>query len=381
MAPLQTGGTTGAGAPAVGGSAPQGGSGGAGSGAGGVAPVTGGAAGTAGEGGGAVADECASSPPVDESLHAKCTGSPVSCTFGGDPGHYDVTLKLTGGAAPSHVEAESRRFVVGQDALAPGQSQCLSMTLNVRSPEGQPIQDTAPVGTPGLNLRLVGGATLQAVGVARVESPIVLYIAGDSTVCDQDPQLDVEPAARFTGWGQLLPLYFKRGVSVTNNADSGEGSQAFRVDGGSLWAKIASGLKAGDFVFIQLGHNDKMTDAAIYHSRILGMVQAVKARQATPVLITPMVRNNGDALAAQHLYGNLNTRSELLSIAGAENVALIDLMLLSSEWVAELGRSTAQGYFVGDDATHSNELGAAVFAKMVAQAVADSELGLKSYLR
>ncbi len=131
----------------------------------------------------------------------------------------------------------------------------------------------------------------------------------------------------------------------------------------------------------QLGHNDKTTDAATYRSRITGMVRAVKAEQATPVLITPIVRNNGDALAAQHIYGNLNARSELLAIATAENVALIDLMLLTSEWVSEVGRTTAQTYFVGTDATHTNELGAAVFAKLVAQAIADSNLGLKSYLR
>jgi lysophospholipase L1-like esterase len=234
-----------------------------------------------------------------------------------------------------------------------------------------------------LNLRILGGESpkVQAVGVAKAAAPTVLYIAGDSTVCDQDPQLEAEPKARFTGWGQVLPRAFRRGLSVANYADSGESTAAFRPDGGSIWPRIATPLAKGDFVLIQLGHNDKMTPAATYRSRITAMVKAIKAKGATPILVTPIARNNGDALAMQHIYGDLNVRSELSQIATSEQVPLLDLLSKTSAWAASVGRSTAQTFFVGSDATHTNELGAALFADFVVEGIRELDLPLKEFLR
>jgi lysophospholipase L1-like esterase len=319
---------------------------------------------------------------IGTGLLAECGGDDVvDCVFGGEPGHYDVSLVLGGDAAAStRVLAESRRFMVDETATAAGETHCVSFSVNVRDPEGQPIQDVS-AGTPGLNLRLDGSApSLRAISVTPAD-PVVLYIAGDSTVCDQDPQFDQPPEGRFTGWGQLLPLFFKRGLSVTNYADSGEGTAAFRTDGGSLWGRIDETLKANDWVLIQVGHNDKTTTASTYRTRIQGMVDAVRAKGAFPVLISPMVRNTGDDLGAQHVYGDLNVREVLTEIATNKTVPFIDLMALSDAWVGELGRSAAQAYFVGTDQTHSNEHGARVFAELVVKGIVEQDLELGSYLR
>ena len=132
---------------------------------------------------------------------------------------------------------------------------------------------------------------------------------------------------------------------------------------------------------IQLGHNDKTTSASLYRSRITNLVNAIRSKGANPILITPMIRNTGDPLSAQHVWGDLNIRNELIGVANARGVPLIDLMKLSSEWAAGIGRSAAQAYFVGTDRTHSNESGAKLFAEMIVNEVRRQNIGIDDYLR
>ncbi|WP_438011595.1 rhamnogalacturonan acetylesterase [Sorangium sp. So ce321] len=357
------------GTPGEAGGAPAAGSGGAassgitsGGGDGGDGEGAGGATGAGGIAGG----DCTAPPAFDPALLARCSGGEaLTCSFGGPTGDYDVTL-LVGGKTV--VTAESRRFFwEGSPADDP---QCVRFTVNVRKPEGQPIQDVDP-GIDGLNLWIGGEAPdLRGVSVAPADSStVVVYLAGDSTVCDQAPQLDQEPHARFTGWGQRLPAFFGPGISVTNYADSGEGTAAFRTDGGVLWDRISRGLKAGDYVFVQLGHNDKTTPGATYRSRIEGIVDATKSARANPVLVSPMVRNNGDPLERQHIYNDLNVRQVLLQIARDKGIPFIDLMTASAAWVDSIGRARARAFYVDGDATHSNEEGARVFAELVVEGI------------
>jgi lysophospholipase L1-like esterase len=335
-------------------------------------------------GGGGVADgTCPEGAPVpDPNLLTKCSGSgTLQCVFGGDPGHYDVSFLLGGDTeGTTTITAESRRFMFPQTVTAAGESRCVSFTVNVREPEGQPIQDVSP-GTPGLNFRLGPEARVQAIGVRPAVDPVVVYIAGDSTVCDQDPQLGAPPEQRYTGWGQMLPQYFGPGVSIANYADSGEGTSAFRPDGGSLWARIADQMGSGDYLLIHLGHNDKTTPAATYASRITAMVQYAKGVGATPVLFSPIARNTGGTLDQQHIYGDLVVRNELSKIAQTEQVAYVDLTAKTFAWMQELGSTEAQTYFVLTDKTHTNELGADLFAQMVVEGLREENVALTTFLR
>lgn len=99
------------------------------------------------------------------------------------------------------VFAESRRNMF-YSMKGDGTTRCVAFTVNVRDPEGQPIQD-ADRGQPGLNLRIAKGSqALEALTVKPAGNPVIMYIAGDSTVADQDPQLNLPAQSRFTGWGQ-----------------------------------------------------------------------------------------------------------------------------------------------------------------------------------
>ncbi|MFF8970889.1 hypothetical protein [Streptomyces sp. NPDC014995] len=150
-------------------------------------------------------------------LPAGCSGtSPISCHYAVPPGDYDVTVSL-GGASAGQTEmwVEARRLMLPATRTAAGAVATYSFTVNVRQPEGQPTGQGG-TGNPGLDIRLTGSAPqLSAVSVRPATRPLVAYLAGDSTVCDQ-------PAAPYTGWGQTITTAVRPGAVIANYADSGE---------------------------------------------------------------------------------------------------------------------------------------------------------------
>ena len=372
------GGTGGGTAGTGGASAGRGGGGGTtGAGGGGRGGSAGSSAGSGGTGGGAGtgAGGAPVGPNPDPATRAICTGTdPIACHFGGQPGNYDVTVVLGGAAAGNTiVQAEALRGMLGATASAAGAMQRFSFTVNVRQPEGEPIQNV-PAGTPGLDLYFHGNAgappQLNGIGYATAANPFVIYIAGDSTVCDQtDPE--------YGGWGQQLPPYFNYPVSVANYADSGESSGSF-LGSGSLFGAINSRLKANDYVLIQFGHNDKDVAATTFHDNMTSYVTRVKAKGAFPVLITPVARAtfSGNTVTTQHVN---NTGADLPAIikqvATEQNVPVLDLTARTVQWLTQLGpRGWQQYHALGTDATHTNPAGAAVEAGFVVELIKQANI-------
>jgi lysophospholipase L1-like esterase len=332
---------------------------------------TGGSVGTGGAGGGA--------PPVGPTptvaTRMLCTGvDPIACHFGGQPGNYDVTVLLGGAAAGNTVvQAERDRAMLAPIATAAGQTLRFTFTVNVREPEGEPIQPV-PSGTPGLDVYFLGAAgrppQLQAIGYAAVARPFLIYVGGDSTVCDQ-ATLD------YGGWGQQLPQFFDYPVSVANYADSGESSGSF-LGSGSLFGAIETRLKANDWVLLQFGHNDKTNTAANFHDNMTAMVTRVKAKGAFPVLLTPVARAqfNGTVVAPQHINSTgANLPQIVKQVATEQSVPVLDLTARTVQWLTEIGPNGWQKFHaLGTDATHTNPAGAAVEAGFVRDLIVQANL-------
>ncbi|GAA2154619.1 MULTISPECIES: RICIN domain-containing protein [Glycomyces] len=295
-----------------------------------------------------------------------CTGtSPVSCRYDVAPGTYDVTVVLGGATAGSTtVTAETRRTMLGTTVTAAGQQVTKSFTVNVRTPEGQP---TGSTGNPGLNLYFGGSAPrVSSVTVTPARQP-QLFLAGDSTVCDQSTR-------PYTGWGQQLPQYFDQGLSVANYADSGDSSGSFLSDS-RLFPTMKPLIRPGDVVLIQFGHNDKQTSASTFRSNLTRLIDGVKAQGGVPVLVTPIVRrsfnsdgtlNNGTAL---HVNGvGVDLPREMRNLAAAQGVDLIDLTALTKQLVERLGPEGSKALYLTNEAsdnTHTSEYGADQFAQLV----------------
>ena len=108
-----------------------------------------------------------------------------------------------------------------------------------------------------------------------------IFLAGDSTVKTYDD------AQYIAGWGQYLDLFLDESITVVNAAHGGRSSRSF-INEGRLYNidnanfsytfsqnggnSIEDSIKAGDFLFIQFGHNDDASKPSNYSTMYDRMV-------------------------------------------------------------------------------------------------------------
>ena len=110
-------------------------------------------------------------------------------------------------------------------------------------------------------------------GHASVQRTPVIFLAGDSTV------KTYEQGQYIAGWGQFLSYFLGDDVVVKNAAHGGRSSRSFINEGrlydipGSSFSfsqnggnSIGDEIQAGDYLFIQFGHNDDDTKKASSYS-------------------------------------------------------------------------------------------------------------------
>ena len=322
-----------------------------------------------------------------QALPAQCSGTaPITCHFNVSPGNYDVTVGLGSStkAANTSMSVEARRQILNAVSTKAGQIVPTTATVNVRNPEGEPTGEGG-VGTPGLSITFSGSApAISSLTVTAAKSPLVVYLAGDSTVCDQ-------PTAPYTGWGQELPASVRNGAVIANYADSGESSGSYLANS-ALFPTLEKLIKPNDLVFIQFGHNDKTTTATDFRDHLSTMVNGVRSRGGIPVLVTPPVRHlfNGSTLTPTALHVNsigVNLPAVIRALGTSANVPVIDLTAMSKTLVESLGPSGSAKIYLTKaangvtDNTHFSPYGAAQMAGLVVQAVRQLNLSLAGYLR
>ncbi|GGR69375.1 rhamnogalacturonan acetylesterase [Streptomyces humidus] len=293
-----------------------------------------------------------------------CT--PTACHFDVPPDSYDVRVVLGGdGESSTSVNAETRRAMLPETAVPAGARIVRSFTVDVRSPEGEP---TGAVGTPGLDLALGGSApALADIRVTPARHVRQIILIGDSTVCDQ-------PADPYTGWGQQLPQYLSKGITVANYADSGESTVTY-LGNPLLWATVQPLIRPGDLVLVQLAHNDKTTDGTTYRANLEKLVTGVRDKGGRPVLVTPIVRrwfnadgtlNNPTALLVNGL--GVDHPAVIRSVAAAWGVPLVDLTAKTKALVESLGAEKSKALYLYNekrDNTHTSLNGATLYAGLV----------------
>lgn len=323
-------------------------------------------------------------------------GRPFYFSVAVPEGNWRVTVEFGGPAAGNTtVKAESRRLMVESLRTAPGETARRDFVVNVRNPAFAAPPANAPGGTAVLlndrehgsftwddKLTLEFGGPAPAVRTVILEPAAVptVFLLGDSTVTDQR----WEDGA---SWGQMLTGFLKPTVAVANHAESGETLKSF-VSGLRL-AKVLSQLKAGDWVFIQFGHNDQKKNwpqtyveaGTTYQAWLRTFIAEVRLRGATPVLVTSPQRR-----VFTPGGGIRNTHSDypeaVRAVAVAERLALIDLEAASRALYEALGPDRSPLAFSngGKDVTHHNNYGAHQLAQAVAQGIRDAGLPLAAFL-
>jgi lysophospholipase L1-like esterase len=179
---------------------------------------------------------------------------------------------------------------------------------------------------------------------------------------------------------------------VANYADSGESSGSF-LSNRALWPTVSPLIKSGDYVLIQLGHNDKQTAKATYESNLTKLVTGVKGRGGIPVLVTQPVRRlfSGNQLTPTGLGVNglgVDLPASVRAVAKAQGIALIDLSAKTKTLVESLGPTNSGAIYLTaaadgvTDRTHFSAFGADQLAKLVIQGATQAGLtGITSFLR
>jgi lysophospholipase L1-like esterase len=224
---------------------------------------------------------------------------------------------------------------------------------------------------------------------------ITVFTIGDSTMADKDTIDNPE-----RGWAQALPLFFHSGdVTVENHARNGRSTKSFIDEG--RWDAVAKKLKKGDYVFIQFGHNDEKQERAnlyadphgAYKANLTRFVKETRAKGASPVLMTSIVRRKFDD-NGMLLYTHGEYPDAVRELANELKVPLVDMEAKTRHKVQQLGTERSKEMFVWFDAgvyaqfpdgkkddTHLNEYGARTVAQLAVEGIRELKLPLAEYLK
>ena len=235
---------------------------------------------------------------------------------------------------------------------------------------------------------------LLSSAAGSAEQPITVYLAGDSTMAEKLPEKRPE-----TGWGEALQQFFKSGkVRIENHAKNGRSTRTFIEE--KLWQEIIDKLKKGDFVFIEFGHNDaaknrtdRYTPPEDYRRNLIRFITEVRAKQANPVLLTPVMRRRFDKDGKfQDSHGQY---PEIVRAVASENrVPLIDMHRKSEKVLIQYGPEESRKLFLQlkpnenanypqgiEDNTHFSSVGADVIARLAVEGIRELKLKLAMFLR
>ncbi|WP_162558665.1 rhamnogalacturonan acetylesterase [Robertkochia solimangrovi] len=315
-------------------------------------------------------------------------------------GNYRITADIihTDHNSPTVIKAESKRIMINETALKTGTVQSFTFTVNVH---GTKINDSVIVNLKErelsalnydekLTLEFSKGTLLNKLVIEPAESSVTLFLAGDSTVTDQD----LEPWA---SWGQFITSYLNPNIAVANYAASGASLSSFKAR--RRWAKIISTLNAGDYVMIEFGHNDekqKGPDAGPwknYSDLLIEFVAQVKEKGGNPILITPTQRRffNEDG-TLKDTHGEYP--DAMRKVAKDAGVPLVDLTAITTvvyqAWGDDASRKAFVQYPAGtfpgqtetlEDNTHFNNFGANEIALCILNDLQEEESSLVTYYR
>lgn len=212
------------------------------------------------------------------------------------------------------------------------------------------------------------------------------------------------------GWGYFMPDQFDRSkITVENQALGGMSSRTFY---NKLWADVVAGIRPGDWVIIELGHNDngpydsgrarasipgigpdtlnvviKETGVAetvlTFGGYMRRMITDVRAKGGNPILVSLTPRNAWED-ADSTVVSRVNTTFGLWSkqVAEAENIPFIDLNEISARKYERFGKDKVKSQMFYKDRIHTTKWGARVNAESAAEGIrACPGLKLAEYLK
>src|SRR5690606_33930509 len=182
---------------------------------------------------------------------------------------------------------------------------------------------------------------------SQEQCDITLFLIGDSTLADK-PYTGSNPEK---GWGQVLPLYLKKGIRVENHAVNGRSTKSFRDEG--RWDSVQKRIKPGDYVIIQFGHNDQKKESpdryaaanTDYRSNLVRYITEAREKGAKPIIASPISRRSyNEKGVLEDTHGRY---SEVVrEVAKEMKVPLLDLHKRTVEVIEQFGIEKSKELFL-----------------------------------
>jgi lysophospholipase L1-like esterase len=235
-----------------------------------------------------------------------------------------------------------------------------------------------------------------------------IFIVGDSTARN----------GADLGWGDHFAALFDTSkVNIANRARAGRSSRSYYNEG--LWAATLAEIKPGDFVLLQMGHNDggaspeSVLKDAKGRNTIKGLgeetaelpiakpfttgplagqttetihtygwynrkyIADIRAKGATPILLTPTIRN---IWKEGKIERDMGFRDIDFQLGEQQHVPVADMATLEADYLETLGPEKTALLFPIDH-THTSAIGAEMNAHMVAAALQKINSPVAAYLK
>jgi rhamnogalacturonan acetylesterase len=226
-----------------------------------------------------------------------------------------------------------------------------------------------------------------------------VFIVGDSTARNQAD----------LGWGDHFAHYFDTTrINVANRARAGRSSRTFINEGS--WNKVLAEMKPGDYVLLQMGHNDggelggtkprgtlkglgdETKDVTLpdghtetvhtYGWYMRKYIADTRARQATPILLSLTTRNiwKDGPNGKPQIERDMGYDAEIKHLAADEHVAFVDMATVEADRLEASGPERTALLFPIDH-THTSAEGAELNAQSVTIALRNARSPLVAYLK
>ncbi len=239
---------------------------------------------------------------------------------------------------------------------------------------------------------IIGWVMLLVVAMSFIvpKPKITIWMIGDSTMSKKEAKTFPE-----TGWGMAFGSFFDSSVVIENRALNGRSTKSFINE--NHWQPVLDNMKAGDYVFIEFGHNDEKIDKPatgtsidIFKSNLVKFVLETREKGGIPVLLTPITRRsfkNGELKDTHGLYPAATS-----SVADSLQVPLIDMLSKSKKLVRDLGDEPSKSLYNYVDSgsvnypngkkddTHLSLLGAKKVAALAIDGIVELKLELSKRL-
>lgn len=252
------------------------------------------------------------------------------------------------------------------------------------------------------------GPDTVSVGDVEPSKKITVWMSGDSTMAGD--------TCAGGGWGDQFGALFNSNVTIDNRSVAGRSIQTWLYEGNvsstmgsngectltattysanwNAMLNASTGMKAGDYLFIEFGINDgdstcpRHVGTTLFQTYLTTMAKAASDRGAQTIFLTS---TSAIACSGATAQANRGFGPQTKAAGTAANVPVIDMTVLTANLYTSLGlcpnnadytsTTSKVGLFFCNDHTHFEAAGATQIASVAAKALRDQGIGLAAYLK